>query len=93
MPTLLTQHRTTLTALIRANDAAHADRVGRFILNGLSARAQRLVDRIDSPSSRNPAQFNAGLWNENGHAPQIRALVREGERMRGMAGGGSRRAA
>jgi hypothetical protein len=92
MSDLLTQHRTALTALIRANDAAKADGPGRFILNGISAKAQRLVDRIDFLIA-NPAQFNAGLWGENGHAPQIRALVREGERMRGMAGGEMEQAA
>jgi hypothetical protein len=84
--TLLESHRTTLTALIRANDAAQADRPGRFALDGISARVQGLVNRIDHLLAH-PAQFNAGQWGENGRAPQIRALVREGERLREMAGG------
>jgi hypothetical protein len=92
MSTLLHQHRATLTALIRANDAAQADRAGRFILDGISARAQGLVNRIDHLLAH-PAQFDAGLWGENGKAPLIRALVREGERQREFATSGVARAA
>jgi hypothetical protein len=91
-PLLLTQHRATLVSLIRANEAAHADRAGRFILDGISARAERLIERIDFLIAH-PAQFEAGLWGENGKAPMIRALVREGERQRGFAASERRAAA
>jgi hypothetical protein len=92
MSSLLNSHRATLTTLIRANNAAQADAAGRFILDGLSARAERLVDRIDFLLAH-PAQFNAGQWGENGKAPLISALVREGERQRELATSGVRVAA
>lgn len=89
---ILTTSRAALLQMLADNEAAPVDRAGRFILDGISARAQGLVNRIDFLLAH-PAQFNAGLWGENGKAPLIRALVREGERQREFATSGVARAA
>jgi hypothetical protein len=95
MPSLLDSHRLTLLALIAENDAADTDRAGRVILNGLSDRARRLLQKLEHAIALplDGPFGDAGAWGENGRAPQIRALVRDSERQREMGAVSRRRAA
>lgn len=86
--TLLHAHRQTLLQLIAANESAPADRAGRFMLDGLSKRARGYLGKIEHELERGVSDGpygTAGRFGENGHAPTIRALVRESERAREMA--------
>lgn len=84
---LLTAQSFSLIALICANGAAKVDAVGRFALDGLTSRARRYLKAIDAELERgviDGPNGTVGRFGENGHAPAIRALIREAARHREM---------
>lgn len=86
---LLTAQSFSLIAMVAANEAANVDRVGRFVLDGLTRRARRFLAKIEAELERgvsDGAYGTAGRFGENGHAPTIRALIRESGRQRELAG-------
>lgn len=81
---LLHAHKAALRALITANNAAHVDSAGRFALDGITARASRMIEAIDFLIA-NPHQFEPGLWGEHGKGPLIRSMIREAGRVRELS--------
>jgi hypothetical protein len=70
--------------MIAANKAADVDVPGRFMLDGHTARAERLIAQIDRELSA-PAFIPVGMWNENGRGPLIQSIIRESKKIRETA--------
>jgi hypothetical protein len=91
---ILQASRRTLLTLIRDNDAAQVDRVGRQILDGISDEARRYLRLIEGEISR--PQPDAAFFGDNGGVASKAAvadLVRQSERQREMGAVKARRAA
>lgn len=82
---LLLSHRAALSAMIAANRACKADRVGRAILDAKSAEARRWIARIDAELERGNGAGNEGLFGENGYAPALRDIIDQSKRQRELA--------